>query len=157
MGVLSYLTGVGVPVLLGLACYAGALASQVYLTALVPFIGRALTVILCIAGTAEIAYSRGFESARLDCKEAAVRVDLEKTKMDLALSIKAGQIAAQQLIDQSTSEARNQELVDEIANLKRAPVPPSDAPVGAGPAPVSRDVCTGLTDADVGWLRRIKP
>jgi hypothetical protein len=118
MGLLSWLTGIGLPSLVGFACFAGAIAAWFR----VPVLGHYIGLGLAMIGVGFLAHASGYSAAREACQEAAVRSELAQAKQDLAISQEAAK-QAQQLGERlAASEARNMEIVNELANR---PVPDS--------------------------------
>lgn len=168
MGWISSLLGIGVPFIIGLACFAASVFVYFYVGALMPTVARGLAVVLVVIGALAIGYGRGFEVARDACGEASLRVELQKSQMDLAAAKRAHEIAENSIAELNAADVRNQEIVHEIERIRIPapephPVPeriperiPEAAPYVQPPAP-PRDACQRLSPGDVGRLLRIRP
>lgn len=116
MSALGWLLGIGLPSIVGVSCFAGAVAAWFRLPVFGHYVGLALAMI----GVGFVAHASGYSSARQDCKEAAVRAELSQTKADLAHAQTAAK-QARTLGDRlAAAEARNMEIVNELQNR---PVP----------------------------------
>lgn len=113
MGTLSWLTGVGIPSLVGFALLAGAAWAWFQIPALGKYIGLALA---CV-GVAILANAKGFSDARALCNEAAARAELMSVRRDLDTAHEAQARAAGQAVALREAERINEELADEIAAL----------------------------------------
>lgn len=116
MGTLSWLTGVGLPTLVALACFAGGVATWFR----VPFLGKYIGLALACVGVALIANARGFSDARALCQEAALRAELKQVRADLSIAQSAAKQAHEMGDRLAAAEARNMEFVNELQNR---PVP----------------------------------
>lgn len=109
---LTWMLGIGLPTLVGFACFAGAVASWFR----IPVIGHYLGLALAMLGVGFVAHASGYSAARQHCQEAAVRAELAQARADLAIA-KAVAEQARELGDRlNVSEARNLELAHEIAS-----------------------------------------
>jgi hypothetical protein len=134
MNILSWITGIGIPSLVGFACLAGA----VYAWFQIPVFGHWIGLGAAVLGVGLLAHASGYSSARADCQDASlrtelaqVRADLEKEKNARAADRKLGELLNQ-------AEARNMELAHELATR---------------PEP---DACRNATDGDAQRLRDIR-
>jgi len=132
MGLLSWITGIGLPTLLAVACFGGG----AYAWFQVPVIGRYAGLVLVAIGTALAANASGYASGRAECQEAAVRAELAGARADIA-NLQAAAQKADELSDKLTeAERRNAEIVNELSQ--------------------NRDNSCMLDDATAGRLLRLK-
>jgi hypothetical protein len=118
MGWISWLTGIGVPVLLGSAALIAAVAAYAYIPSIkfLPDIRTPVCVALVGVGIWLIAHASGFDAARDACKEASIRAELAQVRADLAHAQEAAS-QARILGDRlAAAEARNMEIVNELAS-----------------------------------------
>lgn len=113
MSIIGWLLGIGLPSIIGIACFAGAVAAWFRLPVFGHYVGLALAMI----GVGLLAHANGYSAAREACQEAAVRAELKQARADLD----AAQAAAKQartLGDRLAAlEARNMEIVHELQSV----------------------------------------
>jgi hypothetical protein len=112
MGALSWLTGVGLPTLVGFACILGSAAAWFR----VPLVGKYLGLALACVGVALIANARGFSDARALCNDAALRAELANARRDLAITLEAADKASQLASQLTDAERKNDELARKITS-----------------------------------------
>jgi hypothetical protein len=133
MTALGWIFGIGLPSIVGLACFAGAVAAWFR----VPVLGHYIGLALALIGVGFVAHANGYSAAREACKEASVRAELAQAQADLSAA-KAAAAQARDLGDRlNVSEARNLELAHALASR---PIP---------------DGCA-LSPADADGLRAIR-
>ena len=116
MNAFGWVFGIGLPSIVGAACFAGAVAAWLK----VPVFGHYLGLALALIGVGFVAHANGYSAARAACKESAVRAELAQVRADLNAA-KAAAAQARELGDRlNQSEARNMELVNALASR---PVP----------------------------------
>lgn len=116
MNALGWLLGIGLPSIVGMACFAGAAAAWFR----VPVFGHYLGLALAMVGVGFLSYANGVSNTRAECQEAAVRAELAQVRADLAVAQSAAKQAREMGDRLSAAEARNMEIVHELQNR---PVP----------------------------------
>ena len=116
MMTLAWITGVGIPSLVGVALLVGAGLAWFQL----PVVGRHVGVIAACIGVYLLADANGVSKGLAECKEASLRAELAAVRRDLDQAHEAGARAHSQSLLLAESQRRNQELVDEIANIPDA-------------------------------------
>ncbi|MDP2358619.1 MAG: hypothetical protein Q8M31_21550 [Beijerinckiaceae bacterium] len=134
MGAITWISGVGLPVLIGSAAFAGAAFAWFRL----PVFGHYAGLALALIGVGFLAHANGYATARGACQEASLRAELAQTKADLKNAQNAAARAREMGDRLDAAEALNSELAHELATR---------------PEP---DVCRNATDGDVNRLRAIR-
>lgn len=116
MSALGWLLGIGLPSVVGMACFAGAAAAWFR----VPVFGHYVGLALAMIGVGFLAHANGYSAAREACQEAAVRTELKQVRADLEAAQAAAKQARALGERLAASEARNLEIVHE---LQSRPVP----------------------------------
>ena len=110
MGALSWLTGVGLPMSVAFACFAGAAAAWFR----VPFLGHYLGLALACVGVALIANAKGFSDARSLCNDAAIRAELANALRDLSITQEAANKASELAGKLTETERHNADLARKL-------------------------------------------
>ena len=110
MGALSWLTGVGLPMSVAFACFAGAAAAWFR----VPFLGHYLGLALACVGVALVANAKGFSDARSLCNDAALRAELANARRDLSIMAEAADKASELAGKLTETERKNADLARKL-------------------------------------------
>jgi hypothetical protein len=110
MGVLSWLTGVGLPSLVGFALLAAAAVAWLR----IPVFGQYFGLVLACVGCLILGNARGFSDCLDSSKVNAIRAELANAKRDLAISQHSAELANSLHSKLSEAERRNAELASKI-------------------------------------------
>lgn len=111
MGLLSWLTGVGLPSLVGF----GLLGLAGWAWFQIPVLGKYLGLAGACVGVALLVSAVSFNEARKMCNELAVQAELAAVRRDLDTAHEASARAAGQSVKLAEAERRNKELAHEIS------------------------------------------
>ena len=111
MGLLSWVTGVGLPSLIGF----GLLGLAGWAWFQIPIIGKYLGLAGACVGVALLVSAVSFNEARNLCNELAVRAELASVRRDLDTAHEVAAKAAGQSVELAEAERINKELADEIS------------------------------------------
>lgn len=110
MSVISWITGIGIPSLIGFACLAGA----AYAWFQIPVFGHWIGLAAALLGVGLLAHASGYSSARADCQDASLRSELAVARADLEHSREAAKRSLALADKLTQAEQRNDELARKI-------------------------------------------
>jgi hypothetical protein len=110
MAVLGWLTGVGLPTLVGFALLGAATVAWVR----IPFFGHYFGLVLACVGSLILGNARGFSDCLDSSKVNAIRAELANAKRDLAITAEAADKASQLSNQLTEAERKNADLARKL-------------------------------------------